>query len=273
MNPETSDVRQRLGGLTSQLDQINRDWGRKNYSAVLQFHVDILPDLLDAERCGIFIVDPDGQRVWTKAGTEIGEGDIDVPINGSIAGRCVSSGRSFIVNDASADPDFNDATDNRTGFHTRNLMCAPIVSAGSRGVRGAVEVLNRNSGEQFHESDLAQLERVANVLSIVIDNVLINEQIMTLSNDLTTEVDKLWTGYMSNFALVAESQAMRSLIEMVKAVSTTPVDVHLRGEDGAGKEVIARLLHAASDRHAKYRRESPTGPEENEGQKEQDESS
>lgn len=248
MDPKTAGIRGRLADLNERLGLINREWSKKNYAALLEFYVDAVPKLMAAERCGIFIVEPQARSVWSKAGTKISERDIEVPLDGSIAGRCVATGKSLLVNDTRTDPYFHAATDLRTGYHTRNLACAPILSASGRDIRGAIEVLNRHGDGSFTEADLQQLEHIARILSIVIDNVLLSEQIIELSNDLGAEMEKVWSGQMSHFAVVAESPAMRGVLEMVKATSATPVNVHLRGENGAGKEVIARLLHAASDR-------------------------
>jgi transcriptional regulator with PAS, ATPase and Fis domain len=50
---------------------------------------------------------------------------------------------------------------------------------------------------------------------------------------------------------VAESQAMREVLDLAKLVSKTPVNVLLQGENGSGKELIARMIHEASDRRDK----------------------
>src|SRR3954469_11616028 len=48
--------------------------------------------------------------------------------------------------------------------------------------------------------------------------------------------------------IIAESPAMRELLEMVARVGPKDVTVLLRGETGTGKELIASLLHAQSAR-------------------------
>src|SRR5258706_9253570 len=48
--------------------------------------------------------------------------------------------------------------------------------------------------------------------------------------------------------IVAESPAMRELLETVARVGPTDVTVLVRGETGTGKELIASLLHAQSSR-------------------------
>lgn len=53
----------------------------------------------------------------------------------------------------------------------------------------------------------------------------------------------------SQLGLVAESRAMREALEAVEIVSPTLATVLISGETGVGKEVIARAIHAMSDRN------------------------
>lgn len=48
--------------------------------------------------------------------------------------------------------------------------------------------------------------------------------------------------------IVAESKAMRSALQAVEVVAPTPANVLVTGETGVGKEVIARAVHALSNR-------------------------
>ena len=48
--------------------------------------------------------------------------------------------------------------------------------------------------------------------------------------------------------LVGSSERMRELYGLIRAVAATPTTVHLHGESGAGKELVARTLHAFSGR-------------------------
>jgi DNA-binding NtrC family response regulator len=48
--------------------------------------------------------------------------------------------------------------------------------------------------------------------------------------------------------LIGRSQAMKEVMDMVRKVATTPANVLISGENGTGKEVVARELHALSER-------------------------
>jgi DNA-binding NtrC family response regulator len=50
--------------------------------------------------------------------------------------------------------------------------------------------------------------------------------------------------------LIAESQAMQPVLEIIRLISASEANVLITGENGTGKEVVARNLHALSDRGA-----------------------
>jgi DNA-binding NtrC family response regulator len=52
-------------------------------------------------------------------------------------------------------------------------------------------------------------------------------------------------------AFIARSAAMRAVFEMVRRVAPAKANVLITGENGTGKGVVARALHAASDRAGK----------------------
>jgi transcriptional regulator with GAF, ATPase, and Fis domain len=72
----------------------------------------------------------------------------------------------------------------------------------------------------------------------------LNEQLEQERDYLREEVD-----LTINFGeIVGESQALRHTLAQINAVAPTPVNVLIFGESGVGKEMIARAIHAASER-------------------------
>jgi transcriptional regulator with GAF, ATPase, and Fis domain len=244
----TAEVRQRIASLQARLDAVNRAWTLDNYEALLAFYVDILPKLMNAERCTIFIVEPGTEKIWSKIGTDIREREIEAPKEDSLVGRAVSSGKVILENDLSRRPGFHREVEAQTGFHTRNLVCAPIGSLTGHGVTGAVQVLNRRDERPFTEDDGVLVQEVADYLAMAIENIIVNQEILRISKRLNREVSEFRTAYLGDVPFIAESQAMRGVLDMVRMVSTTPVSVFIHGDNGTGKEVIARMIHENSNR-------------------------
>lgn len=51
--------------------------------------------------------------------------------------------------------------------------------------------------------------------------------------------------------MIADSESMHPVVEMVNRVAPSPANVLVTGENGSGKGVVARAIHGISDRHNK----------------------
>ena len=57
--------------------------------------------------------------------------------------------------------------------------------------------------------------------------------------------------FQEEFGILGESVEMRKIAEVVEQVASTDITVLISGESGVGKEVIAKAIHAASNRSKK----------------------
>jgi len=81
-------------------------------------------------------------------------------------------------------------------------------------------------------------------LSHLVKNVIKQKKMMNENIKLKEQVSEL----MMPDELVGESQEIKRVIELAKAVAPTDTTVMIRGESGVGKELIARLIHSYSHR-------------------------
>lgn len=243
--------RKRLTELKLRLERVAKSWTIDNYEALLRFYVKILPPVIGAERCTIYYIEMGTEKICSMFGTGIGEKQIEPPRQGSIAGEVISSGRGIIVNDLEQRHGFHNLVAAETGFITKNMVCAPIKSVTTHKVTGAIQILNKISGDNFTDTDLARLEEVASYLSMSVENIIITQEILRVSTQLNKEMERFEPGFAFDRIFIAQSPAMRELLDLVRLVSATPVNVLLQGENGTGKELIARMIHAGSDRRDK----------------------
>ena len=241
----------RIIDLQSKLDALNQGWSKDNFEGLLSFFVRMTPRLLNAERCGIFIIEPETRQVWSKAGTKIEEREIQVPIEHSVVGRCISKRKAEIVNDLSKDPSHHRETDLQTGFHSRNSVCCPVIAAGDSGVVGAIQVLNRLHEKPFTQEDLELLGEIAGFLSMALGNVYLNQEMLRISQQLHNQVQKLQIDTGKVPGIISQSPKMQRVIELALTVSSTPVNVLITGENGTGKELLALLIHEWGERGEK----------------------
>ena len=68
---------------------------------------------------------------------------------------------------------------------------------------------------------------------------------------LREEVSTLREKIASRYEIVGESYVVRGLIEQIERVGPTPARVLITGENGTGKELVARALHQRSTRAAR----------------------
>jgi transcriptional regulator with GAF, ATPase, and Fis domain len=231
--------------LRTRLDTVKRAWTADNYAALLRFYVQIIPRLLEAERCGIFVLDTVRNRLLSKAGTGLHDGEIEAPMDGSVVGTVATSGERFVDNALESRDGFHRTADRQTGFVTRSMICAPVRSVADGQVIGALQVLNKHSPEGFDEADLEMVDEVCGYLSMALDNILLNDEIRNVSVELEREVDSLSDALTNDSRFIAASETMRAVLDTVQMVGATPVDVVIHGENGTGKELVARMIHRA----------------------------
>ena len=83
------------------------------------------------------------------------------------------------------------------------------------------------------------------------DRILVTLRNALQHLDLHEENTRLRTQIQSRYEIVGKSYAIRSVIEKIEKVASTPARVLITGENGTGKELVARAIHRQSPRAAK----------------------
>ena len=113
-----------------------------------------LGQLLNAERSSLFLVE--GDFLVLKVAEHVKEmGEIRFPVGSGIAGAVAETGKSIRIDDAYADPRFNQDVDRQTGFRTRSLLTLPVKNREGK-VFAVAQLLNRRDGQPFTEKDEAR---------------------------------------------------------------------------------------------------------------------
>ncbi|UCD34059.1 MAG: sigma-54-dependent Fis family transcriptional regulator [Nitrospiraceae bacterium] len=242
-----NNISQKLIDLKMRLEQVNRSWTLGDHEGLLRFYVFIIPRVMDAERCSIFVFEPGTDRIWLKCGTGLEERQLMPPREDSIVGQAISSGRWVIANGLETSPYHADLA-SKTKYKTRNVLCAPIRSRTKEGVTGAIEVLNKRGGNPFTDEEGNLLQEVADHLSAALENIVLSQEILEVTGLLNHEIDRIMH---NDIKIIAKSRVMQNIINTVRSLSASPVNVLIHGESGTGKELIARLIHKSSDRRDK----------------------
>ncbi|XP_043259478.1 cGMP-dependent 3',5'-cyclic phosphodiesterase-like isoform X2 [Colletes gigas] len=121
-------------------------------------------NLTNAERCSLFLLDPDQQDLVAKVfdGIAMKESvkEMRIPIGQGIAGHVATTGTLINIRNAYEHPLFYRGIDEVTGFRTRNILCFPITD--ENGIVGVAQLCNKKDGLYFDVFD----EEVATAFSI-----------------------------------------------------------------------------------------------------------
>ncbi len=247
-SPITPISNEYLTLLKQKLAQVTGSWAIDDYHAFITFYSRILPSLMNVERCTVFIMEMGDQKICSIFGTGLKEQHIKPPLEGSIVGTVIQTGISRRENNLSVHQGYHSYMDEQTGFISRNMICAPIKSLTGNSVSGAIQLLNKTDDQLFTRDDLTNLEEIAHYLSISIESIVLNQEILRIAASLGEEVERLEQNSVKGTTLIAESPAMRETLDLVRIVSKTPVNVLIQGENGTGKELIAHMIHQYGDR-------------------------
>ncbi|MBF0374913.1 MAG: GAF domain-containing protein [Alphaproteobacteria bacterium] len=147
----------------------------KDLGEALATLADLAVKNIGAERASIFLNDPATGELYSRVADGKFMREIRVLNTSGIAGHVYASKQGVIIQDAYADPRFNRAIDQQTGFTTRSILCAPLRTLRGE-VIGVSQLLNKAEGE-FGEHDLELLEAVIEQAAIALENLRTIENI------------------------------------------------------------------------------------------------
>jgi GAF domain-containing protein len=179
-----SNLKLQVADLSSRQQALFDEIDPKQGSKLLDFYVGVIPRMLNAERCSVFIFDPENRKVWLKAGTGVTERGIEVSVDGSIVGDVIASGKPVIASDLQIRNGTHKKTDAETGFVTREIICVPVRSKDRSEITGAIEVLNKKNGGGFNAEDQAFLEEVGEHLQSIVDSTYLSQEAVGMTTKL-----------------------------------------------------------------------------------------
>ncbi len=132
--------------------------------------------VMDADRSSLFLVDEDRGEIYTLIAEGIDFKEIRIGMDQGIAGYVARTGETVNVKDVYQDKRFDSATDKRTGYHTRTILCMPLFSPRTGDTLGVIQVLNKRDG-YFTEYDENLLSAFASQAAVAIENAQFFEEL------------------------------------------------------------------------------------------------
>jgi DNA-binding response OmpR family regulator len=167
--------------------------------ALLQTTVDLIGEILEAERVSLMLLEPGGAalRLVVASGFDPERmSETLVRVGESISGQVAQRGAPILVQDIERDPRF-EISAFAGQYVTRSFISAPL-RIGAR-VVGVINANDKKSRDPFSENDLALLVTFSCQISLMLENALIDSErrrgsvslrtIQALADALQNEVD------------------------------------------------------------------------------------
>jgi HD-GYP domain-containing protein (c-di-GMP phosphodiesterase class II) len=148
---------------------------------ILEELAEMARDIVFADRCTIWVLDTNKEKLWTKVANGIGF--ISMDSDSGIVGATIKDGEATIINEIHTDKRFNSEIDRDHGYKTENMMVIPMKN--SQGVViGAIQVINKKSNHQFSDKDLKHLMLTVTYIAETIKSTLLIEEIEATQKEL-----------------------------------------------------------------------------------------
>jgi Nif-specific regulatory protein len=189
------------------------------------------------EECSHGLSDEERRRGRYK----IGEG---------IIGRVIDRCEPALIPSIAGEPQFLDRTCSRIHIDTSKVafLCVPLATR--RDVLGTLSVDRPTQLERRLDEDLRFLTVVAALIGEAVRGRRDHQEELEQLRRENRRLEELAHCYLPD-SIIGTSREMRHLYDLVSHVATSNTSVLIRGESGTGKELVAREIHARSERAKK----------------------
>lgn len=122
-----------------------------------------------ADRGTVFLVDSKNRQLWSIVAQGLNQQEIRLPFGHGVAGRVAVTGEIVNVEDAYTLDYFERGFDQKTGYHTKSLLCVPIRHAAGY-VVGVIQLLNQTETGKFAKEDEEFLLKLSGHMAMALEN-------------------------------------------------------------------------------------------------------
>lgn len=148
---------------------------------VLKYTMDMIRTVMSVEAGAVLLMREDGLEFTVALNIDMKIlKDLRIKIGQGVAGYVAVRGNSVIVNDINKSSLFYPDVDEIAGFHTKAILCVPMISQGR--VMGVIEVFNKMEGD-FNAGDKQLLQSIASSVSVAIENANLYSETVSMAEN------------------------------------------------------------------------------------------
>ena len=217
-----------------------------DFEEILHHVLEQLTKLVHAEASSIWLIDELSEELYVASA--IGEKSKEVkkirmPMGKGIVGQVISEERPEIIPNARDEPAHARDIARQIDFEARTMLCVPMLYKNK--VIGAIQALNKASGELFDQMDMLRASWFANMAGIAIENARLYDLSQKENINLRRELGGSALGFDN---IIGKSPQLKEVKERARRVAQMDSNLLLLGDSGTGKGILAQAIHRTSPR-------------------------
>jgi Nif-specific regulatory protein len=232
--------RERIQTFYKLADLLNSVWDPDD---LLSKALELVIELLNAERGAIILYSEKDKTFELKVslGLEQETSEDAIDISRRVLFDVVESDAPLIVENAADDQEFCGSKSVRM-HNILSILCVPLKTKNR--LIGTVYLDHRSLPAVFASEDIDFLKAFSCLIATAIEK----SELYVKANDEIFQLKEVLSASYQYPDIVGESAKMQDIFDLVEKIADTKASVLIYGENGTGKELIAKLIHARSQR-------------------------
>ncbi|MBN2425526.1 MAG: sigma 54-interacting transcriptional regulator [Calditrichaceae bacterium] len=213
---------------------------------LIEDSLDLVVDVLHAERAAFvrFNKEENTFKIISARNTEKENIADFTSFSSGILQHVIDKKQACLYHDVQSDPGLSQFESVQIQ-EIKSVIGVPVFNNGI--IWGVILADSRKHRQEFTNENLLFLEFFANLLSLVLNKILLLEKLQNENTLLRSQLESA-----QNLPdIIGESTALKNLAVMIRKVARTDATVLLLGESGTGKDLAAKAIHKLSTRHDK----------------------
>lgn len=172
--PTEVSIEKKLRDLQEMLEISKAMSIEKDFDRLIDLIVDAANRVMEAERTSLYIYEAETDELWTKIAHQTER--FRIKVGQGIAGQVAECRQLMNILDCDKDKRHFKGIDAKSGFHTRNMLCGPLINHEGTLI-GVLQLLNKTSPPHFFtEYDEELLQAFASHIAVMLEQARLVEE-------------------------------------------------------------------------------------------------